>query len=449
MTSSPKISDVSFISDFVSKYQKGMEMTYTIDGKSRESEFNKKMGSVAIILFHKGLNKFLLVRQFRPAVFVGHVSRLPENEGKDFNEIDWNNYDPELGFTMELCAGLIDKEGLTPAEIASEEVAEECGYRVDPEDLLHITTFIVGAHQSGSLQYVYYIEVDESMKISEGGGNVHDGEVITKVFLTPEEALAIARPETHAVVKGPPGVLFAMQWWFFILNPDRKGLIASPPSDYKFIPHNPKPISNVQFTTDFDKKKYGYNPKRMTFTMHGITRSWDLALCPDTATCIMVDMTKRQLILLQKLRPPVFIGKCRAMEENIGKSLDEIDFSSYDANMAYTLEPAVTKVPQHDDPRKFIRIAVKHLGYDLPETDFQLKGKCIPGIGQSGDTQFIYAVDVSKARICEKEEDEDIEEVRIGFNDLASLYTQHRLGAPTTYYAIGFVLDQLLERHTL
>ena len=35
---------------------------------------------------------------------------------------------PNLGFTLELCAGIIDKEGLTPTEIAREEVIEETGY---------------------------------------------------------------------------------------------------------------------------------------------------------------------------------------------------------------------------------------------------------------------------------------------------------------------------------
>lgn len=65
MTAS-KISDVSFVTDFVSKYQKGMEMSYTLDGNSRVSEFNQKMSSVSILLFHRDLEQFLLVRQFRP-----------------------------------------------------------------------------------------------------------------------------------------------------------------------------------------------------------------------------------------------------------------------------------------------------------------------------------------------------------------------------------------------
>lgn len=428
-----------------------MEMSYTLDGNSRVSEFNQKMSSVSILLFHRDLEQFLLVRQFRPAIFTASISNSPENHGKEFDKIDWSSYDSETGYTIELCAGLIDKEGLSPREIASEEVAEECGYRVDPDDLIHVITFVVGAHQSGSAQHLYYAEIDESMKISEGGGNVHEGEVITKVYYPVNVAREIARPAigTHAEVKGPPGVLFAFQWWFLVLDPKKKGLIATPPTGYQWQPHNVKTISNVKFNTDFDKKKYGYNPKRMIFTINGITRNWDLALCPNTATCILVDMVKKELIFLQKLRAPVFVGKNRFLKENIGKPLDEIDFSNSDPKIAYTLELVVNRVPDFDDPRKFARISVKQLGYDLPEDSFKLQAKCIPGIGQSGDTQSIFAVDVSKARLCEKEEDEDIEELRVSFADLPSLYRQHNIGPPTTYYAIGFALDQLLERDTL
>ena len=88
-----------------------------------------------------------------PAIFTSHIANLPENHGKEFSDIEWTSYDTEIGFTIELCAGLIDKEGLTPREIASEEISEECGYRVDSDDLIHIVTFIVGAHQSGNSQH--------------------------------------------------------------------------------------------------------------------------------------------------------------------------------------------------------------------------------------------------------------------------------------------------------
>lgn len=41
--------------------------------------------------------------------------------------------------------------------------------------------FSVAAHESGGTQYLYYAEIDDSMQVNEGGGNVDEGEYITKV----------------------------------------------------------------------------------------------------------------------------------------------------------------------------------------------------------------------------------------------------------------------------
>ena len=44
---------------------------------------------------------------------------------------------PSLGFTLELCAGIVDKPELSLVEVAREEV-EECGYRVPADRLTKI-----------------------------------------------------------------------------------------------------------------------------------------------------------------------------------------------------------------------------------------------------------------------------------------------------------------------
>ncbi|KAE9416699.1 hypothetical protein Angca_004305, partial [Angiostrongylus cantonensis] len=136
--------------------------------------------SVAILLYHTVLKKFVFVKQFRPAVLVGHILRLPENFGKQLKEIDWSKYDASEGYTLELCAGLIDKD-LPTIDIMKEEIEEECGYTIKHNNIHLIATFSVAAHESGGTQYLFYAEIDDSMKISEGGGNVNEGEVITKV----------------------------------------------------------------------------------------------------------------------------------------------------------------------------------------------------------------------------------------------------------------------------
>lgn len=56
---------------------------------------------------------------------------MPENLEKKLNFIDWNNYPVSLGETIELCSGIMDKCNKTPLETVQEEILEECGYKVD------------------------------------------------------------------------------------------------------------------------------------------------------------------------------------------------------------------------------------------------------------------------------------------------------------------------------
>ena len=141
--------------------------------------------SVAILLYHKQNDSLLFVRQFRPPVYMSEVAaRERQRLGNTKHEVsmDWklgndaidtNRYRPgELGFTFELCAGIVDKEDLSLKEIAAEEIAEEVGYRVNADELQEITTIRSGVGLSGPKQVIYYATVDKDRKIGDGGGNV-------------------------------------------------------------------------------------------------------------------------------------------------------------------------------------------------------------------------------------------------------------------------------------
>jgi len=109
--------------------------------------------------------------------------------------------------TIELCAGLVDKN-LTLAEIAKEEILEECGYDVDPDKIQKITSFHTSVGFAGSRQTLYYAEVDESMHISEGGGI--DDEQIEIIELPTREYKEFIFDESIAKT---PGLMFAFYWW--------------------------------------------------------------------------------------------------------------------------------------------------------------------------------------------------------------------------------------------
>jgi len=160
--------------------------TFTQNGINKDWEVVQAHDSVAILIHHAQKDAFVLVQQFRPAVYL-------------------NNND---GLTIELCAGIVDKE-LPLVKIAQEEIEEECGFDVSVENIEKITSFYTSVGFAGAKQTLYYVEVDDTMKVSEGGGI--DDEQIEVVYLSTEEAQTFMYNESIAKT---PGLMFAFMWYF-------------------------------------------------------------------------------------------------------------------------------------------------------------------------------------------------------------------------------------------
>jgi len=156
-----------------SSFVKPQSITYSLDGESRRWDMVESHSSVAILLYHRQLDSLILVRQFRPAVYVSEsraaapgAPRLPLT----------------AGLTFELCAGIVDKDK-TLKEIAHEEILEETGFSVPLDSIVELTSFISAIGISGARQTMFMAEVDDSMKTHDGGGLDHDGEAIEVVAL--------------------------------------------------------------------------------------------------------------------------------------------------------------------------------------------------------------------------------------------------------------------------
>ncbi|WP_457607003.1 NUDIX domain-containing protein [Nitratifractor sp.] len=162
---------------------------YRQNGEERSWEILKAGDSVAILLWHRERERFVMVRQFRPPVYL-------------------HNGD---GMTVELCAGLLDKGGFSPETVAVEEVEEECGYRIAESDLQKITSFYTSVGFAGSRQILYYAELTGAMRVGSGGGLREDGEQIEVLEYSREEVRSLMADET---VARTPGLLYALCWWF-------------------------------------------------------------------------------------------------------------------------------------------------------------------------------------------------------------------------------------------
>ncbi|KAF7281051.1 hypothetical protein GWI33_005235 [Rhynchophorus ferrugineus] len=183
-----KITDVVMKPLEKSIYLKPYTMHFTQNGAKKTWDLLSVHDSVAIIVFNVTRNVLILVKQFRPAVYLG-----------------------KNGITIELCAGIVDKN-LSLTEIAREEILEECGYDVPASSLHLIGSYRSGVGTSASIQTAYYCEVTDDMKVSDGGGT--DDELIEVVEMTVDD---IKKYVTQScVVKSPPSFLFGIYW--FLLN---------------------------------------------------------------------------------------------------------------------------------------------------------------------------------------------------------------------------------------
>lgn len=197
-----KLTDVIIKPLEKSIYMQPLTMHFTQDGRKRTWDLLTVHDSVAVILYNITRNVLIFVKQFRPPVYLGSI---PEEDRRD--KIDVAKYPAELGITLELCAGIVDKN-LPLNEIAAEEILEECGYKVNANCLEKVACYRSGVGTFGSLQTMYYCEVTDDMKVDSGGGV--DDEII--------EIVEMSIPETKKYITGdqilsPPSFLYGIYWF--------------------------------------------------------------------------------------------------------------------------------------------------------------------------------------------------------------------------------------------
>lgn len=189
-------------------YVKPCTMHFVQNGAKRTWDLLGVHDSVAIVIFNVTRKVLILVKQFRPAVYLGTI---PPEDRQMHSEIDTQKYPPEKGITIEMCAGIVDKN-LSLAEIAREEILEECGYSVPISALELIGSYRSGVGTSAAVQTAYYCEVTDDMRVAQGGGT--DEELIEVVEMTVDEVKKYVTQ--NDIVNSPPSFLFSFYW--FLLN---------------------------------------------------------------------------------------------------------------------------------------------------------------------------------------------------------------------------------------
>lgn len=182
-----EITDFRVVPEQQNKFVKQVHLHYSQDGNVRTWEAVKSHESVAVLLHHIEKKAFLLVKQFRPPVYMNYKKHT---------------------CTFELCAGIVDKKK-SLKQIIREEIDEECGYDVPLTKIEKITSFFTNVGVTGSQQHLFYAPIDESIKIHAGGG-INNEQIILE-FIPISEAKAFLFNEDLAKT---PALMFSIYWYF-------------------------------------------------------------------------------------------------------------------------------------------------------------------------------------------------------------------------------------------
>lgn len=116
-----------------SPWLRPVRMNYIQDGRPKAWDLMRAHESVSIVVFNISRKKMIFVRQFRPACY---FACIPEKQ----QVVDIEKYPATLGLTIELCAGIVDKNKPL-VEIAQDELMEECGYEAPVSAFQKIITY--------------------------------------------------------------------------------------------------------------------------------------------------------------------------------------------------------------------------------------------------------------------------------------------------------------------
>uniref|UniRef100_A0A1A9WF40 Uridine diphosphate glucose pyrophosphatase NUDT14 n=1 Tax=Glossina brevipalpis TaxID=37001 RepID=A0A1A9WF40_9MUSC len=190
-----------------SAYIKPFRIYYVQDGKEKTWDILKVHDSVCTIIFNKSRKKLIFVKQFRPAVYHAEVT----SDGGDVTNINLDKYPPKLGITIEMCAGIVDKNK-SWREIAREEILEECGYDIKADQLEKVLSYRSGVGTQASRQIMYYCEVTDNQKKFLGGGT--GNEIIDIVEYSVNEACEMLNQK--GTINSPSSCLLGVLW--FLMN---------------------------------------------------------------------------------------------------------------------------------------------------------------------------------------------------------------------------------------
>jgi len=155
----------------------------SVEGQSEPKYWEMINGhdSVHVLIVNRETEEVILVKQVRIPFLVNKIKEVTAKAKAAGinNSTLQKRIDMVTGEITEACAGLVDKDA-NINQIVKEEILEECGYDAPLEAIKALKVLRSSVGTQGTISHTYMVEVDESMKVNEGGG-------------LPEEDIAVIR----------------------------------------------------------------------------------------------------------------------------------------------------------------------------------------------------------------------------------------------------------------
>jgi len=211
------IRDVREVECVNSIYVKPVRIIYKQNGVEKNWDVIETHDNVACVVFNESTQRLIFVQQFRPPVYLNRVKKELAKQTRDLScksspePIDPKRFPGSLGITLELCAGMMDKDK-SPERTVQEELYEEIGYQVPLECIEKVTSCRYGIGTEGCTQNLFYCTVDNSHKVTAGGGLEDEGEMINVIEMSLDEVRRMIKDDS---VMRDPCLLFGVMWFLY------------------------------------------------------------------------------------------------------------------------------------------------------------------------------------------------------------------------------------------
>ncbi|KAG5846992.1 hypothetical protein ANANG_G00120890 [Anguilla anguilla] len=249
-----QINNIQVVPCTSSNHLKPFRVHYSQNGTKKSWDFMRTHESVSILIFNTTSHCFVLVKQFRPAVYVCEWEKSKPKQAEEEKKKEGEEVAPEEQTEKqpaEVAEGEGQGTGAETGETGSAPdlprprrghvralrrpggqarppsgggrpagVLQECGYDVPVAKLRKITSYRSGVGVTGAKQTLFYAEVSEEnhvgVAVAEGEAELREGEVV-KVPL--HEAMTFAYDES---IPKTMAVIFSFVWFHNNMSPKYK-----------------------------------------------------------------------------------------------------------------------------------------------------------------------------------------------------------------------------------